>query len=137
LRRDVSTLTPVTANRLPIALQTKRDRPVGAISLTYRRNELSGARVFGRFSKHSSTVQRIVNNLANCGCLRIHVHAVARFQMSNDPFGCDFQRNTDEFRITTRLDVINSQEPFIQRQMHIKSHDYVKPSNQNFRIKWL
>src|SRR6185295_20234001 len=75
------------------------------------------------------------NNLTHCGSFRIYIHPVTRFQMSNNSFSRDLKRNSNQFRVTTRLDVINSQEPFIQRQMRIKSHDYVKPSNQNFGIK--
>jgi hypothetical protein len=105
--------------------------------MTNRLCELRSASVFGRFCENSTTVQRVIDDLAYGGCFWIYIHPVARFQMSNNSLGRDLKRNSYQLRIATRLDVIDSQEPFIQRQVCIKSHDYVKSSNQNFRIKWL
>ena len=38
------------------------------------------------FSEHATAVQRIIDDLAHCRSLRINVHSVARFQVSDDTF---------------------------------------------------
>ena len=82
--------------------------------------------------ENSSSVQCVVYDLTNSGGFGIDVHAVTRFEMSDDAFCGDLKRNSCQLGIASRLDMINSQQPLIQRQMCIKSHDYVKSSKIEF-----
>jgi hypothetical protein len=96
----------------------------------------AGSRCLGSsvvcFREHSAAVQCVVDNLTNSGGFGVDVHAVTRFQMSDDSFGCDFKRNSRQLGIASRLDMVNSKQPFVQRQMCIKSHDCVKSSKIEF-----
>ena len=87
------------------------------------RYSLSRAGVFLGFSEHATAVQRIIDDLAHCRSLWIDVHSVARFEVPDDALRGYLKSNAVELRITTRLNVINSTKPLIQRQVCIKSHD--------------
>src|SRR6266446_4480373 len=76
-----------------------------------------------RLSKHSATVKSVINYFANSGSIRIYVHSVAGAQMSDDALGRNTHSHARQLRIPTRLNVINSKKPLIQRQMFTKSHD--------------
>src|SRR5689334_3656605 len=88
-----------------------------------RKISLRCASVLFGFSEHATAVQRIINDLAHCRSLRIDVHSVARFEVSDDALRSYLESNAVKLRITTRLDVIDSHKPLIQRQVCIKSHD--------------
>src|SRR5205085_10019472 len=100
------------------------DRPRWTISFDNRdRRILGSACVFLGFGKHATTVQCIVNNLADGRSLRINVHSVARFQMSDNTLGYYLESDAVDFRIASRLNMIDPHKPLIQRQVCIKSHD--------------
>jgi hypothetical protein len=82
--------------------------------------------------ENSAAVQCVVDDLTNSGGFGIDVHTVTRFEMSDNAFCGDLKRNSRQLGIASRLDMINSQQPLIQRQMCIKSHDYVKSSKIEF-----
>jgi len=82
--------------------------------------------------ENSAPVQCVVYDLTNSGGFGIDVHTVTRFEMSDDAFSGDLKRNSCQLGIASRLDMINSEQPLIQRQMCIKSHDYVKSSKIEF-----
>ena len=82
--------------------------------------------------ENSTAVQCVVYDLTNSGGFGIDVHTVTRFEMSDNAFCGDLKRNSRQLGIASRLDMINSQQPLIQRQMCIKSHDYVKSSKIEF-----
>jgi hypothetical protein len=56
-------------------------------------DRLSRAGLFLGFREHASTVQRIVDDLAHGRSLRINVHSVASFEVSDDPLSRDLERN--------------------------------------------
>jgi hypothetical protein len=59
------------------------------------------------FGKDATTVQGIVNYLAN-GCnIWVYVHAVACAKMTDNAFGRDFEGAASQFRVATRLYVVN------------------------------
>ena len=109
---NVSTLT---ANFVNVRDYKKRDRPEGAISLMKQQGveNLCRSGMFLGFREHSTTVQRIVDDFAYSRRFRIDVHAVARFQMSDDAFGSDLKRQTVQFGITAGLNMIDSHKPLI------------------------
>jgi len=92
------------------------------------RRSLGGACVFLGLGKHATTVQRIVDNLADGRSFRINVHSVARFQMSDNTLGRYLECDAVEFRIASRLNMIDLHKPLIQRQVCIKSHDCLHSS---------
>lgn len=53
--------------------------------------------------------------------------------MTENSFRGDFRGDPYQFRITPRLNMIDSKNPLIQRQMSIKSHDYLFPSRNRLR----
>ena len=69
--------------------------------------------MFFGLREHSTTVQRIIDYLAHCRRFRIHVHAVARFEMSDDALGSDLQGDAVKLGITTGLNMIDSRKPLI------------------------
>jgi len=75
-------------------------------------NDLS-CPLFAAFSKHTTSVQGIVNDLADGRRFWINVHSVARFEMSNDSFRSDFQSKATQFGIASCLDMIDSKQPLI------------------------
>ena len=48
--------------------------------------------------------------------------------MAENTLRSDFSSDSDKFRITPRLNMIYPQNPLIERQVSIKSHDYLFPS---------
>ena len=68
--------------------------------------------LFG-FREHSTTVERVVDDLTYSRRFRIDVHAVARFQMSDDALCSDIQCQPVQFRITASLNMIDSHKPLI------------------------
>ena len=111
--------------------QKKRDRPSGAISLrkSSKDKRLGRARLVLCFRKHAPTIERVVDDLAHCRSLRIYVHSVARFEMSDDALSRYLERHAIELRKSARLDMIDSHKPLVQRQVCIKSHDCLNSSN--------
>jgi len=95
--------------------QTKRDRPRGAISSRkkLRDKRLGRARLFVSFREHATTVQRVINDLAYGRGLRIDVHSVARFEMTDDAFRRNVERRPGQLREATSLDMIDSHKPLI------------------------
>ena len=59
------------------------------------------------FSEHSAPVQRIVDDLADCGRFGVDVHTIAGLQVSHYALGRYFQRYTSELRIAASLNVID------------------------------
>ena len=84
--------------------------------------------VFGCFGEHAAAVKCVVYDLSNGGRFWINIHPVTGAQMSNNPFGRYVQSYSSKLRITTRLNMVNSKKPLIQRQVRIKSHDCVHSS---------
>jgi hypothetical protein len=90
-------------------------------------------RLFGRLSEDSSPVYRIVDNFTNRGSVWVYIHAIAGAQMPENSLRGNFRGDAYQFRITPRLNMIDSKNPLIQRQMSIKSHDYLFPSRNRPR----
>ena len=111
--------------------ENKKRSPVwGNLFLERRKSEnLCRSGVFLGFGEHSAPVQRIVDDLSDGGRFRIHIHSVARLQVSDDTFRRDLQRQPVQFRIAAGLNMIDSHKPLIERQVRIKSHDCLYSSN--------
>jgi hypothetical protein len=63
--------------------------------------------------KHAPTIQRIVDNLAHCRSLRVNVHSVARFEMSDDALSRDLESHAVQLRKSACLDMIDSHKPLV------------------------
>jgi hypothetical protein len=108
---------------------------VGAISFWIdERLTLSRAGMFLSLREHATAVQRIINDLANRRSFRIYIHSVARFQMSDDAFCGYLESDAVELGITSRLYMIDSHKPLIQRQVCIKSHDCLYSSRLEYPV---
>jgi hypothetical protein len=90
-------------------------------------------RLFRRLSKNPTAVYGIINDLTHGRSVRVYVHAIASAQMTENSFRCYFRGDPNQFRITSRLNMIDPKNPLIQRQMSIKSHDYFFPSKPPVR----
>ncbi len=53
--------------------------------------------------------------------------------MTEDSLRSNFRGDPNQFRIASRLNMINPKNPLVQRQMSIKSHDYLFPSKNRPR----
>ena len=67
------------------------------------------------FSKHPSSVQRVINDFANCRSVGIYVHPVAGAQMPDNALSGNLQRYARQLGITASLNMVNSQKPLVQR----------------------
>src|SRR5215471_1225069 len=104
-------------------LQEKRGRPGSGRPLARSetlKSYLRGSRNLGGLGIHPSAVERVINNLANSGDVRIHIHTITRRQMPNDTFGRNFQNSAGELRKAPCLNMIESLKPLSQRQSFIK-----------------
>jgi len=110
----------------------KRDRPSGQSLWGIKWGAATLGSSIACFRENSAAVQCVVDDLTNSGGFGIDVHTVTRFEMSDNAFGGNLKRNSCQLGIASRLDMINSQQPLIQRQMCIKSHDCVKSSKIEF-----
>ena len=93
--------------------------PFGGIDLRLR-----SLRLFGRLSKNPAAVNGIIDDFTYGRGVWVYVHAIAGPQMTQNSFRRDFSRDPDKFRITPCLNMIYPENPLIQRQVSIKSHDY-------------
>src|SRR5205807_8624631 len=75
------------------------------------------------FSVYTTSVESIVDNLSNCRNVRIHIHAVARGEMTNDALCRNFTCGAGQFRKSPCLNMIDSLKPLSQRQALVKIHD--------------
>jgi hypothetical protein len=95
-------LTPVIdlVNRTIGCKRTHKKRsPVGAISLERSKQikRLRRARLVVRLREYATSVERIINDFAHCRRFGINIHSVARFQVSDDALGCDFESHAVQF----------------------------------------
>jgi hypothetical protein len=107
-------------------LKEKRGRPRPGRPLTQHGNSqtvLRGARDFRGFGVHTPAVERVIDNLANGGDIRIHIHAITRRQVPNNTFSGNLQNGAGELRKAPCLNMIQSLKPLSQRQSFIKIHD--------------
>ena len=78
--------------------------------------------------KDSAPVESVINYFANGGSIRIYVHSITGTQVSDNTLGRYPHSYPRQLRIPTRLNVVNSKKPLIQRQMFTKSHDLFNSS---------
>ena len=90
---------------------------------------LGCASLFLSFCEHATTVERVIDNLAHGRSLWIDVHSVACFEMPDDAFSRNLECHAGQLRKAPGLDMIDSHKPLVQRQVCIKSHDCLNPSN--------
>ncbi len=84
---------------------------------------LSGARDFRRLCVHTSSVERVVDDLTHRRNIRIYIHPIARGEMSQDTFGRNLQNRAGKLQKAPCLNVIESLKPLSQRQALVKIHD--------------
>ena len=70
---------------------------------------LCRACVLGCFCEDSAPIKRVVNDLPNGRRLRIHIHAITCFEVSDNTFGGDFQSHARQLRVASRLNMIDSE----------------------------
>src|SRR5436190_22623070 len=85
--------------------------------------KLGGLDVF-RFRKNSTTVNRVIDDFPYRRGVGVDIHAVASLQVPHDAFSGNLLRNASQLRVPTGLNMIDSEQPLIQRQVFIESHDY-------------
>src|ERR1051325_5430111 len=77
----------------------------------------------------AAAVERVVDDLADGGDIRVHVHPVTGAQVADDALGRDVQGGAAQLRVAARLDVVNHLQPFSQRKLlssdHFSSAPYV------------
>lgn len=71
--------------------------------------------LFSSLSENSTPINSIVDDLAHGRSVRVHVHAIARTQVTENAFSGDLQSYAAQFRVTSSLNVVNSQNPLVQR----------------------
>jgi hypothetical protein len=75
----------------------KKKPPDRAAVLLQKYNlKLSGQKIIRSFGKDASSVQSVINYLANRRCIRINVHAGTRPQVPDDTLGCDLHGVTGQ-----------------------------------------
>jgi ribosomal protein L21E len=87
-----------------------------------------GARVLSRFRVNAPPIESIIDDFAHGGGVRIDIHSITRAQMPHNSFSGNVSDHSVQLRIAPSLDVVNSKQPLIQRQVFPKSHDYVHSS---------
>jgi len=84
--------------------------------------------MFRGLCENTTAIERVIDDFAHCGCIRINVHSIASSEMSNNTFSGYIKCHSGQLRIATRLNVIDPLEPLLQRQVSIKGHDCVSSS---------
>jgi hypothetical protein len=92
--------------------------------------------MLGCFSENSAAVQGVVNDFSNGGSVGIYVHSVASTQMPQDTLSGDLKRHAPQFRVSPGLNMVDSENPLVERQMSIKSHGYLLSSNKPHIAGW-
>jgi hypothetical protein len=75
-------------------------------------DNLSCARGFD-LSKDASSIEGVIDDLANRGRVRVNIHAVTSAEMADDTFCSNLQRHTRQLGIASGLDVVDSKKPLI------------------------
>jgi hypothetical protein len=86
--------------------------------------------MFRTFREYSTAVQRIINDFSHSRRVGIYIHPVTGTQVPDNALCRNVQSNPAQLRITPSLNVVNFQNPLIERQVSIKSHDCVFSSQK-------
>jgi hypothetical protein len=69
--------------------------------------------LFRGLSENSTPINSIVDYFAYCGSIGVHIHAITRTQVTENAFRGDLQSYAAQFRVTSSLNVVNSQNPLV------------------------
>jgi hypothetical protein len=72
-------------------MAASKEAAIECITYNYK-NYLSREKVIGSFRENPASIQRIVDDLANRGCIRINVHSDACSKVSDDTLSCYLKR---------------------------------------------
>jgi hypothetical protein len=84
----------------------------GDLFSTVCADDLSCARRFD-LSEDASSVEGVIDDLANRGRVGVNIHTVTSAEMADDTFCSNLQRHTRQLRIPSGLYVVDSKKPLI------------------------